>query len=83
MLKQFKDLLSNYEIIFSKDFNSAFCDHFHLRYVKDEFENEYLGINFIHNKKNIYLNLEDVSNSALKVLLFSFCELFCEKKWEF
>lgn len=83
MLKQFKNLLSSYEITFSKDFNSAFCNRFHLSYTKDEFENEYLGIDFIHDKKAIYLNLKDVPDSALKVLLLSLCKLFCEKKLEF
>lgn len=83
MLKQFKNLLSAYKIYFSKDFNSAFCDRFHLDYTKDEFENEYLGIDFIHDKKAIYLNLKDISDSTLKELILCLCKLFCEKKLEF
>lgn len=74
MLKQIKELLYNYKLTFSKDFNSAYCDFFHIYYIKDEFENEYVEVHLTYPKKSFYLELKH-----LPIL----CKILCEKKMEF
>ena len=74
MLKQIKDLLYNYDLMFSKDYNSAFCEQFHISYTRDEFENEYIYVTLIKLKKSFYLELKH-----LPIL----CKILCEKKMEF
>lgn len=61
MLKHIKELLSNYKLMFSKDFNDAFCDYFHLYYKKDKNNNERVEIHLHYDKKVFFINFKDLS----------------------
>ena len=73
MLKHIKELLSNYKLMFSKDFNDVFCDYFHIYYFEDKDKNKRIELNLIHEKKAFFMNFEHLS---------ILCQVLNEKKNE-